>query len=55
MATLVLFLLVRKELRRRKRSTRGAWAMFAGAVLVGSFSPLVYLLIEKDLFSDDPP
>jgi drug/metabolite transporter (DMT)-like permease len=49
-ATLVIFLLVRSELLRRKRSTRGAWVMLAGAALVGSFSPLVYLLVERDLF-----
>jgi len=49
-ATGIVFLLCVTQLKRKGRSLRGAWLMLFGAALVGSFSPLVYLLVERDLF-----
>ena len=47
---LVLFMFYR-EAKRRRRPTWPLAFCFVGMVLLGSIAPLVYLLIEKDLFA----
>ncbi len=46
----IVFLLCFVQLRRKGRSLKGLVFTIVGAGLVGSFAPIIYLLIEKDLF-----
>ena len=46
----MVFLLCFLQLKAKKRSLKGLLIAMAGAVAFGSFSPLVYLLVERDLF-----
>ncbi len=46
----MVFLLCYHQLRRRGRSMRGLVITMLGAGLLGSFAPLIFLLVEKDLF-----
>lgn len=48
----VIALLCFLRLKQKKRGYVGLWVMLCAAALLGSFSPLIYLLIEKDLFND---
>jgi hypothetical protein len=43
--TLILILL-----RRKGRSLTGFYILMVGSVALGSFAPIIYLLIEKDFF-----
>jgi len=40
------------RLKKKGRSFTGLYLMVIGTALLGSFSMLVYLLIERDLFED---
>ncbi len=46
----IVFLLCYVQLRKRGRPLKGLFVTMACTALVGSFAPLVYLLVEKDLF-----
>lgn len=46
----IVFLLCFIRLKEKQRSLKGLFIAMAGTALFGSFSPLVYLLIERDLF-----
>lgn len=49
--SLVMFFIYR-ELRRRKKSLTTFYVCCAGVIVMGSFSPLIYLLLDKDLLSN---
>jgi hypothetical protein len=51
-ALTVLSFLCAKRLKKKGRSFNGLYVMMAGTALLGSFSMLAYLLIERDLFDD---
>jgi len=46
----LLLILFHGELKRLGRSPKPLVFVFLGMAAVGSFAPLVYLLVEKDLF-----
>lgn len=49
--SLVLFFIFR-ELRIKKQSLNMFYILVVATILVGSFAPLIYLLINKNLFKD---
>jgi len=51
-AVLLVHVFIFCELKRRKKSLKPLFLCFLGTALMGSFSPLIYLLLEKDLFKD---
>jgi hypothetical protein len=46
----VILLLCYVRLKQKGRSMKGLALTFVGTALLGSFAPLTFLLIEKDLF-----
>ena len=46
----IVFLLCFLRLKEKQRSPKKLFIAMVGAAMFGSFSPLVYLLIERDLF-----
>lgn len=46
----LVLLLCYLQLRKKKRPMTGLVVTFFGTILFGSFAPLVFLIIEKDLF-----
>lgn len=49
--SLVLFFIFR-ELRIKKQSLNLFYILVVATILVGSFAPLIYLLLNKNLFKD---
>ena len=49
----IVFLLCYLRLKEMKRSFNGLYITMVGTIFFGSFSPLIYLLIERDLLDVD--
>ena len=50
--SLVLFFIFR-ELRLQKQKLNSFYFLIVGTVLLGSFAPLIFLLLNKNLFNDE--
>lgn len=50
MALGIVFLFCFTALKRKGRSYKRLWLTMIATVFVGTFAPLIYLLVEKDLF-----
>lgn len=51
----LVLLLLGYELKRKNKSLKPLIGVAIGIVFLGSFSPLIYLLIERDLFKTPSP
>lgn len=50
----IVFLLIYLRLKEKGRSLKRLFFAIAFTVPLGSFSPLIYLLVERDLFDATP-
>ena len=51
-ALAIVFLLCYLQIKKKNRSMTGLVFMMIGSGFIGTFAPLLFLLIDKDLFSD---